>query len=310
MGSHFVRAASELGHNLFVLDDLSSGSTDSLPPHVPFVRGDCGDRQLVRSLIRTHRISAVAHFAGKIQVGESVRAPREYFEANVCKTLAFLDVVLDEHVDAFLFSSSAAVYAPSERPLDEAQPLAPTNPYGMSKLGVEHALASYGVAYNLRWAALRYFNAAGAHPDGSLRERHDPETHLIPLAIDAALGTRPPLTIFGDDYSTPDGTCIRDYVHVCDLADAHLAALQALLSGVEVGATNLGTGHGYSVRDVLETCKHVMQRDVPHTVGRRRDGDPPVLVAKADRARRLLSWVPTRSELAVIIDDALRSRRR
>jgi UDP-glucose-4-epimerase GalE len=309
VGSHFVRAAHDRTVRLVVLDDLSNGSPESRPSQIELVRGDCGDRELVRRLIRQHEVTAVAHFAGKIQVGESVREPRAYFEANVVKTLALLDVLLEERVDTVLFSSSAAVYAASESAVDEAHTLAPGNPYGMSKLSIEHVLASYGVAYKLRWAALRYFNAAGAHPDGSLRECHEPETHLIPLAVDAALGRRPALSIFGDDYPTRDGTAIRDYVHVCDLADAHLATLEALAMGIEVGATNLGTGDGFSVREVLDTCERVIGRPVPHQIGARRRGDPAMLVASAQRARQLLGWTPARSELSVIIEDTLRSRR-
>ncbi len=221
VGSHFTRAAVDAGTSVVVLDDLSAATRPTLGCEL--VRGDIADRALVARLLRDHAITAVAHFAGKIQVGESVRRPREYFAANLVASLALLDAVVERGC-AFLFSSTAAVYGmPDAIPIAETAPLAPINPYGASKRGIEHALAAYGRAYGLRWAALRYFNAAGAHPDGSLREGHEPETHLIPLAIDAALGRRPPLTIFGDDYPTPDGTCIRDYVHVRDLADAHLS---------------------------------------------------------------------------------------
>ena len=309
VGSHFVRAAREAGHQVVVLDDLSGGPMPVLPADVVFVRGDIGDRALVGKLLRDHRISAIVHFAGKIQVGESVVKPELYFDVNLIRTHALLDVVRAEGPNIFLFSSTAAVYGmPDVTPIVEATPLAPINPYGMSKLGIEHALASYGIAHGLRWAAPRYFNAAGAHPDGTLRESHDPESHLIPLVIDAALGRRGPLTIFGDDYPTPDGTCIRDYVHVCDLADAHLAAIAALTAGTSVGAVNLGSGTGFSVKQVIDTATRVLSRPVPHTIGPRRVGDPAILLASNARAREVLGWQPKRDDLAVILDDAVRSR--
>ncbi len=310
VGSHFVRAARDAGSNVVVLDDLSGGPLPVLPANVVFVQGDIGDRPLISRLLRDHRITAVVHFAGKIQVGESVHKPELYFDVNLLRTHALLEVLRAEGPRSFVFSSTAAVYGvPEVTPILETAPLAPINPYGMSKLGIEHALAAYGVAHGLRWAAPRYFNAAGAHPDGTLRESHEPESHLIPLAIDAALGRRGPLTVFGDDYPTPDGTCIRDYVHVCDLADAHLAALEALANGTPVGAVNLGSGTGFSVKQVIDTTARVLGRPVPHTIGPRRAGDPAVLLASNTRARELLSWQPKRDDLATIIEDAARARR-
>lgn len=289
-----------------MLDDLSAGPLPRLP--ATFIRGDVADRELVVQLVREQRITAVVHFAGKIQVGESISHPALYFEYNVVRTLALLNAIKD-HVEYFVFSSSAAVYGtPDLVPIPETSRLSPINPYGSSKLAIELALAAYGEAYGTRWAALRYFNAAGAAPDGSLRENHEPETHLIPLAIDAALGRRPPLTIFGDDYPTPDGTCIRDYVHVGDIAVAHLSALHALGSGVSVGACNLGSARGFSVREVVAATGRVTGRNVPFAVGARRAGDPAVLVASNARARSLLGWDPSRSNLDTIIDDAVRSR--
>ncbi len=309
VGSHFVRAAHDAGSHVVILDDLSGGPMPVLPKGVTFVRGDIGDRALVSTLLRDHRITAVVHFAGKIQVGESVGKPELYFDVNLIRTHALLDVIRAEGPNIFIFSSTAAVYGmPDVTPIVESTPLAPINPYGMSKLGIEHALASYGVAHGLRWAAPRYFNAAGAHPDGTLRESHDPETHLIPLVIDAALGRRGPLTIFGDDYPTPDGTCIRDYVHVCDLADAHLAAITALAAGTPLGPVNLGSGTGFSVKQVIDTATRVLGRPVPHTIGPRRAGDPAILLASNARAREVLGWQPERDDLAVILEDAVRSR--
>ena len=308
VGSHFARAAHESGSRVVVLDDLSAGTTPRLPDAITVVRGDVADRELVPRLLREHRITGIAHFAGKIQVGESVKKPQLYFEGNLVKSLALLDVVLEAGC-AFLFSSTAAVYGmPDQVPITEAAAKAPINPYGASKLAVEEALRAYGAAYGLRWGALRYFNAAGAHADGSLREGHEPETHLIPLVIDAALGRRPALTVFGTDYPTRDGTCVRDYVHVNDLADAHLAALDALDRGIAVDATNLGSASGFTVLEVLREAENVLGRAVPHTFGPRREGDPAVLLASNQRARELLGWTPRRSDLATILGDAARSR--
>jgi UDP-glucose 4-epimerase len=309
VGSHFARAAHDAGSKVVVIDDLSAGTMPKLPDGIAFVRGDVADRELVARLLREHRITSIAHFAGKIQVGESVHKPQLYFDGNLVKTLALLDTVLASECRTFLFSSTAAVYGmPDEVPIPETARKQPINPYGASKLAVEYALEAYGVAHGLQWAALRYFNAAGAHADGSLREAHEPETHLLPLVIDAALGRRGPLTVYGDDYPTPDGTCIRDYVHVDDLAAAHLAALDALARGKAVAATNLGSANGFSVREVLETAERVLDRPVPHTIGARRAGDPAVLLTSHSRANELLGWRPTRSDLATIIEDAARAR--
>lgn len=309
IGSHFVRAAHEAGSRVVILDDRAD--VQPVPRDVVCVRGDIADRRLTSGLIREHRITAVVHFAGKIQVAESMRRPELYFDHNLIRTHALLDVIRAEGPAVFLFSSSAAVYgAAGVDPVTERTALAPVSPYGMSKLGVEHALEAYGAAMQLRWAALRYFNAAGAHPDGTLREAHDPETHLIPLAIDAARGSRPPLALFGDDHATPDGTCIRDYVHVCDIADAHLAAVDRLSRGTPVGAVNLGSGIGVSVRDVIRATARVLNRDVPYTIADRRPGDPAMLVARAERAAAILGWRPRRTAIATIVDDAARSRAR
>lgn len=310
VGSHFARAAHRSGRHVVVLDDLSGGSPAPLPDGVPLIHGDIGNRALVRALLREHEATAIVHFAGKIQVGESVRRPEAYFDVNLIRSLWLLETAREAGVMHFIFSSTAAVYGdPEEVPIPETASLHPMSPYGASKLGLEHALAAYGVAHGLGWAALRYFNAAGADPDGTLREAHVPETHLVPLAIDAALGSGPPLALFGTDYPTPDGTCVRDYIHVCDLASAHLAALEALEAGRQVGAVNLGTGRGYSVREVLDATAEVVGRPVPHSECPRRPGDPAELVADPTRARELLGWTPQRSSLETIIEDALRSRR-
>lgn len=314
VGSHFARAAAEAGSRVIVLDDLSgvpqASAWPALPPEIERVRGDVGDRRLVAELIERAKVTSVVHFAGKICVGESVERPELYYEHNVIRSLALLDVVREHGPRALVFSSSAAVYGePQAVPIVEHVRYAPVNPYGATKLAFEHAIASYGRAHDIAWAALRYFNAAGAHPDGTLAERHDPETHLIPLAIDAALGRRPPIAVFGADYATRDGTCERDYVHVCDLADAHLAAIDAIDHRGTIGAINLGNGQGHTVREVISTCARVLGRNVPHTAAPRRRGDPAVLIADIARARQILGWPPKRRELGTIVVDAVRSRR-
>jgi UDP-glucose-4-epimerase GalE len=309
VGSHFARAAAEAGRKVVILDDLSGGAPASPPASIPLVVADIGDAETVRRVCATHQVGAVAHFAGKIQVGESVHHPDVYFETNLVRSLALLGAIRDEGITACLFSSTAAVYGtPRSVPIPETATREPVNPYGATKLAFEFALDAWGNAFGLHWAALRYFNAAGAHPEGSLRECHEPETHLIPLAIDAGLGVRPPLTVFGDDYDTPDGTCIRDYIHVLDLASAHLMALARLERGQTLGAINLGTGRGYSVREVIETTSQVLDAPVPHVIGPRRAGDPPRLVADPSRAHELLGWAPVRSDLTTIVEDAVRSR--
>jgi UDP-glucose-4-epimerase GalE len=309
IGSHFVHAAVEAGRRVVVIDDLSGGAPAPLPRSVPLVVADIGDRQIVRRLCAIYRIGALAHFAGKIQVGESVRRPDTYFDTNLVRSLALLEAIHGEGVRACLFSSSAAVYgAADQASLPEGARREPVNPYGATKLAFELALEAWGHAFGLRWAALRYFNAAGAHPSGAMRENHEPETHLIPLAIDAALDRRPRLMIFGDDYDTEDGTCVRDYIHVLDLATAHLSALAALERGETLGPLNLGTGRGYSVREVIRATAAALHRPVPHTVGARRSGDPARLVADPSQARTHLAWRPGRSDLTTIVEDATRSR--
>jgi UDP-glucose 4-epimerase len=310
VGSHFARHAHEMGREVVILDDLSGGPPAVMPSAIAMVVGDIGDYRLICDLLRTRSIGAVAHFAGKIQVGESVRDPDAYFDVNLVRTLTLLRALRDCGVHSCLFSSTAAVYGtPEVVPIIETARREPVNPYGATKLGIEFALDAWSTAYGLRWCALRYFNAAGAHPDGSLRESHRPETHLIPLAIDAGLGQAPPLQLFGTDYPTPDGTCVRDYIHVQDLASAHLAALARLERGETLGPINLGTGAGYSVGEVLAMTETLLGRPVPLAVAPRRAGDPAQLVADPHRARALLGWRPLRSSLELILEDTLRSRR-
>ena len=309
VGSHFACMAAEAGRRVIVLDDLSGGQPAQLPESIRLIVGDIGERGSVTRLMRENHVGAVAHFAGKIQVGESVRDPAAYFDVNLVRTLELLHAIRDAQVPACLFSSTAAVYGdPVRVPIPETARLEPVNPYGSTKLAIELALAAWSGAYGLRWAALRYFNAAGAHPSGLLRESHDPETHLIPLALDAGLGHRGELSVFGTDYPTPDGTCIRDYIHVEDLASAHLAALARLEAGEQLGALNLGTGHGCSVRQVLDAAARVLGRPIPHQIAPRRAGDPPQLIADPSRAMSMLGWQPQRSSLEMIVEDALRPR--
>jgi UDP-glucose 4-epimerase len=282
-----------------------------VPRDVAFVAADVADRARTSQLIREHDVDAIIHFAARIQVGESVVDPRRYWTGNVVATAALLESALDAGVQTFVLSSTAAVYGnPSAVPITEDQPTVPINPYGETKLTIEKMLATYAHAYGLHFAALRYFNAAGAAPDTTLAERHDPETHLIPIVLDAAAGRRRDVTIFGRDYATPDGTCVRDYVHVLDLADAHVAALTYLERGGESGAFNLGTGEGSSVAEVIATCRAVTEREISVVYGDRREGDPPVLVASPHRAEERFGWRAQRSALETIVHDAWQAHQR
>jgi len=306
VGSHMVKTLLDASHQVVVLDDLSTGHRDAVHPAARFVEGDVGATSDVRALLRDERIDAVCHFAGKIRVEESVAAPRLYFQGNLVRTLALLEAVLDtEKPPAFVFSSTAAVYGtPDEVPIDEDHPKRPESPYGESKLAVERALEAYGRAYGLRWTALRYFNAAGADADAGLGERHDPETHLIPIVLDVAAGKRASVSLFGTRWPTPDGTCVRDYVHVRDLCEAHHAALEHLLKGGASGAFNLGTGKGRSVREVVDAVRKVTGRPVPVVEAPPRAGDPAELVAKVERAADILGWKAKRTQIEAIVADA------
>jgi UDP-arabinose 4-epimerase len=306
IGSHTAKALASYGYEPVVLDNLSAGHEWAVR-WGPFVQGDIGDQDLVRETISRYRIQAVIHFAANAYVGESMQQPRKYFDNNVKKALALLHTVLDSGVGQFVFSSTCATYGiPSQLPIDEEHPQAPVNPYGESKLFFERALRWYGQAHPLRSVCLRYFNAAGADPDGEIGECHDPETHLIPLAIRAAQGNHPPLQIFGHDYDTPDGTAIRDYIHVSDLAEAHVRALEHLDRGGESTSVNLGTGNGHSILAVQRAIRRVSGLHVPAMRKDRRAGDPAVLIAKADKARTLLGWEPRFRDLESIVETAWR----
>lgn len=292
IGSHMCKLLDAAGYSVVVLDSLVSSRRRAGIPGV-FVDGDMADSELVERICRQHRIDAALHFAAFIEVGESVRDPAKYFENNVIKTLRLVDALRATGVDKFIFSSTASVYGlPGAEAIDESLPVKPINPYGMTKLAIEQALASYEQAYGFRSVRLRYFNAAGADPEGELGECHDPETHLIPLILQAASGRRGHIKLFGDDYGTPDGSCIRDYVHVLDLCRAHLAALERLSDGLPGDVYNLGNGGGYSVLEVIEAAREVTGCEIEVRREARRPGDPDVLVADARKARRELGWRP------------------
>ncbi len=305
IGSHTAKFIAQSGERPVVLDNLVYGHRGAVQ-WGPLVEGDLADADLIARVLRDHAITAVIHFAAYAYVGESVTNPRKYFRNNVCNTLNLLDAMVDAGVRDIVFSSTCATYGePTAVPIAEDHPQRPVNPYGESKLFVERILHWYAEAYALRFAALRYFNAAGADPDGQIGEEHDPETHLIPLAIDTALGRRPSLDIYGTDYPTPDGTAIRDYIHVVDLADAHLRALAALQTGAGNLRLNLGTGQGHSVRQVVSAVEAATGRKVPTREVGRRAGDPPALVADARLASRLLGWRPRYPELSTIVGHAV-----
>jgi UDP-glucose-4-epimerase GalE len=308
IGSHTTRALVERGVAAVVLDDLSTGWRAAL--RAPFEEVDLCDRRRLDAVFARHRPRAVIHFAAKTYVGESVEKPAIYYQANVVATWNLLEAMRAAECREIVFSSTCATYGDPQRvPLDEDHPQAPISPYGRTKLHMEHMLQDYARAYGFRIAALRYFNAAGAARDGSLGEVHVPETHLIPLVLQVALGQRERIALFGDDYPTPDGTCVRDYIHVEDLADAHLRALAALQGGASTLAVNLGTGTGYSVREVVEVARRITGRPIPSVVAARRPGDPPILVSGGTRARDLLGWTPARPAIAEIVEDAWRFHR-
>ncbi len=306
VGSFAVRALRARGERVVILDDLSTGHRAHVPEGVPLVEIDLRDADAVQAVLAADEFDAVLHFAANAYVGESVREPRKYWENNVGCTLNLLGACLDQDVRRVVFSSTCTVYGEPGLPsLTEDLPVAPVNPYGRTKAAIEQVLGDYGAAYGLRSYRLRYFNAAGAAADGSLGELHEPETHLVPLALHAAV-TGAPLRVFGTDYPTPDGTCVRDYVHVEDLADAHVRALDRLRAGAEGAALNLGTGSGTSVREVLESVERVSGRAVPTIDAPRRPGDPPFLVAAPGRAQSELGWSPAQPGIDAIVASAWR----
>ena len=306
IGSHTAKVLAHRGFEHVVLDNLSTGHRWAVK-WGNLVKGNLSDVALIREVLKEYRVEAVIHFAANAYVGESMRNPRKYFRNNVVNTLNLLGAMLDGGVKYIVFSSTCATYGlPRALPISENHPQCPVNPYGESKLFIERVLRWYGEAYGLRWVALRYFNAAGADPDGELGEAHNPETHLIPLVIQAALGLRPYVDIYGTDYPTPDGTAIRDYIHVMDLAEAHVQALNYLLNEGKSTAFNLGTGQGHSVREVITAVERVGGQSVPVSEIQRRPGDPPALLADATEAARVLRWRPKYIELYAIVEIAWR----
>lgn len=304
IGSHYVQYARERGDEVVVLDSLAYGHREAVEG-VPFVQGNMGDAALLDSVFTQYKIDAVVHFAAYAYVGESVTEPAKYYANNTVATLAVLDAMRRHNVGHFVFSSTCATYGnPQYVPMDEKHPQAPINPYGESKFFVEHILRAYDHAYGLKYTALRYFNAAGADPQGRIGESHDPETHLLPLILQVARGDRESIGIFGTDYDTPDGTCIRDYIHVLDLAQAHSLALTKMRDGGASGIYNLGSEQGYSVREVIATCEKLSGKSVRTIEQPRRAGDPPRLVASAAKAKSELGWQPRYQHLDEIVATA------
>ena len=310
IGSHMVRMLRENGYRPIVVDNLATGFADAAGDATLKV-GNIGDRGFIGPVLAEFKPVCVMHFAASSLVGESMTQPGKYWRNNLVQTLDLLDTMIEHGVRRFIFSSTAAVFGnPIEVPIREAHPCQPINPYGHSKLAVEYALQDYDHAHGLRSIALRYFNAAGAHPDGSLGERHDPETHLIPLVLQVASGRRPHIARYGGQHATPDGSCIRDYVHVQDLCAAHLLALRRLEAGAASTVYNLGNGQGQSVNQVIEAARRVTGHPVPMRDDPPRAGDPPVLVADATRARAELGWTPRYGDLDTIIEHAWQWERR
>jgi UDP-glucose-4-epimerase GalE len=304
IGSQTAKALARAGHEPIVLDNLATGHRKAVK-WGPFIQGDVGNKEFLERVFKDHQIEAVLHFAASLLVGESMTNPQKYFWNNVVNTLVLLDTMKACDVKYIVFSSSAAVYGnPEKVPIPEDHPKNPVNPYGESKLSMERSIHWYGVAYGIRGVALRYFNAAGADLEGELGEEHDPETHLIPLVIKAALGQAPPVNIFGTDYPTPDGTAIRDYIHVVDLADAHVRALEYLTAGGESTELNLGTGEGHSVREVVAGVAKLCGGRVPCKDAPRRAGDSAILIADPARALEVLRWRARYSDLDTIIQSA------
>lgn len=303
IGSVAVKDLIAEGEEVVVIDNLVYGHRAALPAGVPFYEGDIGDKDLVKKVLAEHSIDACMHFSAFAYVGESVEDPQKYYTNNFVQTLRLLDVLLENYIKKFIFSSTCATYGePQYVPIDEKHPQAPANPYGWSKFMVERVLENYDKAYGLKFVALRYFNACGA--SGGCGEDHDPETHLIPLVLFAAQGKIPHVTIFGDDYPTPDGSAVRDYIHVSDLSAAHMLALYRLRGGESSEFINLGNGSGYSVKEVIETARQVTGKPIEAIVGPRRAGDPSRLVADAAKARGLLGWDPKFPDLESIIESA------
>jgi UDP-glucose 4-epimerase len=307
IGSHTVMALQARGYQVIVLDNLVYGHRDLVEtlPNVELIIGDINDFHTLNQIFSTRSIEAVIHFAAYAYVGESVKQPAKYYRNNVVGTLTLLEAMVATGINKFVFSSTCATYGiPKQIPIPENHLQQPINPYGASKLTVERMLADFQIAHGIGSVIFRYFNAAGADPQGRIGEDHSPETHLIPLTLLTALGQRKAITIFGTDYPTPDGTCVRDYIHVSDLADAHVLGLEYLLQGGPSEIFNLGNGNGFSVQEVIETARVVTGQPIPVIVSTRRPGDPPILVGSADKARQSLNWQPQYTHLSQIVGHA------
>ena len=306
IGAHACKALARAGYTPVVYDNLVYGHPESVK-WGPLEKGDIGDRDQLETVLQKYKPGAVMHFAAYAYVGESVENPAKYYRNNVAGTLTLLECMRNNGINKIIFSSTCATYGmPEQIPIGEDHPQCPINPYGRSKLMIERILQDFGAAYDLKFVSLRYFNAAGADSDTEIGEDHTPETHLIPLVLDAALGRRDHLEIFGTDYDTPDGTGIRDYIHVTDLADAHLLALEYLGDGGESNVFNLGNGNGFSVREVIAAAGELTGCDIPCIESGRRPGDPPVLIGSSEKIRKTLSWNPMFTELETIIETAWR----
>ncbi len=304
IGSYMCKYLAKNGYHPIVLDNLVYGHRQAVKWGL-FIAGSMADAKLLDRIFKEHPIAAVMHFAAFCYVGESVEDPGKYYQNNVAATITLLEAMVENNIHHFIFSSSCAVYGePVEIPITEQHPYSPINPYGRSKLMVEQILEDFRAAYGLEYVALRYFNAAGADPEGEIGEEHDPETHLIPLVLKTALGQRETINIFGNDYATKDGTCIRDYIHIDDLAQAHLLALDRLLSGLPGGQYNLGNGNGYSVKEVIEVARDITSKQIPAKIVERRPGDPAVLIGSSEKAFKELGWKPQFADLNAIVATA------
>ena len=305
IGSHAVRRLLEMGEKVVVADNLSTGHQQAVDPGAVFCQGDLRDASFVNQLFRRHSIESVMHFAAFSQVGQSMTDPLMYYDNNLGGTLCLLKEMERQRIKKMVFSSTAAVYGePSQTPVEETEPTRPTNPYGETKLAVERMLHWANHSHGLQPVVFRYFNVAGAHPRGDLGENHQPETHLIPLVLDTAKGERDHIQVYGNDYDTPDGTCIRDYIHVCDLVEAHVTGLRRLRQGAVPQVYNLGNNNGFSVMEIIHAAERVTGRPIPVVQGQRRPGDPARLVASSEKAASDLQWEPRYSHIDTIIDTA------
>jgi UDP-glucose 4-epimerase len=307
IGSHAVLSMQRRGYRVIILDNLVCGHRDLVESvlKTELIVGNTGDRPLLDQIFRDYAIDAVMHFAAYTYVGESVTEPDKYYRNNVVGTLTLLEAMVAAGIKSFVFSSTCATYGePEEIPIREENPQNPISPYGTSKLMIEWILKDFERAYGLQSVIFRYFNAAGADPDGNLGEDHRPETHLIPLVLMAALGLRESIAVFGNDYATPDGTCVRDYIHVSDLADAHVLGLEYLLAGGKTDVFNLGNGNGFSVQEVIDAARVVTGKEIKTIAAERRPGDPPTLVGSSEKARQILGWQPQYADLTTILSHA------